>query len=314
MLSLKLPQNLIAGTFLLLGLIANQTVVQAQTFVLQGEKGDSRFSEQDANLLQALLTKLKANGNSLEITADIVSLKPATANTKVTLDLSSSATLRAGNNTIDFSEDVLTVTAKTFSITAETKTEIITPSFLAKSANNNVALELDAINRDIRLQAANAGDIALFRLKHEFVPESTAPPTPAIHPSATFRNLNVHVQSGAGTTNAPINGRGNLIVGYNRRTGSPTALRQGSHNLIVGDDHDYQNFAGLVSGSGNTLIGGYATVAGGSGNSAGGTNATVAGGSGNSADKNGSSVCSSLNVKILQPSSTPLYYCCGQTF
>src|SRR5262245_33900613 len=30
-----------------------------------------------------------------------------------------------------------------------------------------------------------------------------------------FENSNVHIRSGSGSTNGPVNGRGNLIIGYN---------------------------------------------------------------------------------------------------
>ena len=308
-MKLTLPKELIAGLFFLIGFIGSQEVVRAQTFVLQGENGkdgDSRFSEADANLLRALLTKLKSDGNNLEITASQIILKENQNTT--------SATIGLGAQTTTLTTENFNLVSKEASLLAETKTDITTPAFSVKSSNNNVSLELDAASREIRIQAANGADIASFTLKHQFIPEVAVPATPATHPSATFRNLNLHVQSGAGSTNATINGRGNLIVGYNGRVERPTALRQGSHNLIVGDDHDYRSFAGLVSGKRNTLIGGYATVAGGSGNSAGGTHATVAGGRDNVAGKEDSSICSSVGVEILINSSTPLRYCCGQTF
>jgi hypothetical protein len=45
-----------------------------------------------------------------------------------------------------------------------------------------------------------------------------------------FAGVNVHVQSGSGTTAGIINGKGNLVVGYNEDSGLGT--KDGSHNLV----------------------------------------------------------------------------------
>ena len=57
-----------------------------------------------------------------------------------------------------------------------------------------------------------------------------------------YTNVNLHIRSGAGATNGPINGRGNLIVGYDEENGDP---RTGSHNLVIGRYHSYSSFGGL---------------------------------------------------------------------
>src|SRR5262249_8316007 len=59
-----------------------------------------------------------------------------------------------------------------------------------------------------------------------------------------FTGFNVHVQNGTGATDGTVNGRGNLIVGYNeavyRAPTSPipyvcdSPSRTGSHNLVLG--------------------------------------------------------------------------------
>lgn len=94
-----------------------------------------------------------------------------------------------------------------------------------------------------------------------------------------FSGFNVHVRSGSGATDGPVNGRGNLIVGYN--AGSPE--RTGSHNLVVGDLHSYTSFGGLVAGRANTISGASATVSGGFNNVASGIGASVSGGQHNRA-------------------------------
>lgn len=78
-----------------------------------------------------------------------------------------------------------------------------------------------------------------------------------------FEGCNVHVRNGVGTTNS-INGRGNLIVGYDReRTIRLPSDKTGSHNLIVGDDHNYSSYGGLVSGLINNISAEWASVSGG---------------------------------------------------
>jgi hypothetical protein len=93
--------------------------------------------------------------------------------------------------------------------------------------------------------------------------------------------INLQIVSGAGATDAPVNGKGNLIVGYNANTGGHA--RTGSHNLIVGDEHDYGLYGGLVSGLQNTIAAPWTTVIGGDGNTASGFGATVTGGVDNTA-------------------------------
>ena len=43
---------------------------------------------------------------------------------------------------------------------------------------------------------------------------------------------NLQIVSGAGSTDAPPNGLGNLIIGYNEATAGQT--RTGSHNVVIG--------------------------------------------------------------------------------
>ncbi len=149
-----LGRNLVAGSFLLLGFSANTQVVSADVFILQGEKGDAgakgdigdnKFTDNDATLLKALLTKLQANGDNLDITANTVTFKSATAQ-KVTLDLGNNATLKSGNATLDFAGDTITVKSTTFSITAN--------RFEAKG-NSGTALVLDDTAKTMTFEKAN---------------------------------------------------------------------------------------------------------------------------------------------------------------
>lgn len=92
--------------------------------------------------------------------------------------------------------------------------------------------------------------------------------------------IDLQVVSGAGATDARVNGRGNLIVGYNEGSGQ---ARTGSHNLIVGPEHEYTSFGGLVAGSHNQILGQHASVTGGAENVASGTRSSISGGQDNRA-------------------------------
>lgn len=87
---------------------------------------------------------------------------------------------------------------------------------------------------------------------------------------------NLQVTSGSGATDGAVNGKGNLIVGYNEATGGQT--RTGSHNIVVGKEHEFTSFGGLVAGLSNTISGEYSSVTGGELNVASGLLASVSGG------------------------------------
>jgi hypothetical protein len=100
--------------------------------------------------------------------------------------------------------------------------------------------------------------------------------------------VNVQIVSGSGATDAPVNGRGNLIVGYNENvSGQP---RSGSHNLVVGPENGWTSFGGVVAGRNNRVSGPHATVSGGSGNEASADGSSVSGGSANRASGTSASV------------------------
>lgn len=94
-----------------------------------------------------------------------------------------------------------------------------------------------------------------------------------------FNGVNVQITNGSGTTDGAVNGRGNLIVGYNETRGPDGAVaRSGSHNVIVGSKHSYSSYGGVATGSYHTIAAPYASVNGGYGNEATGSYATVSGG------------------------------------
>jgi len=112
----------------------------------------------------------------------------------------------------------------------------------------------------------------------------------------TFSGVNVSIVNGSGTTSGPVNGLGNLIVGYNetRDIGGPDD-RSGSHNIIVGSTHNYSSYGGFVAGHFNNITGPYASVSGGYGNTAGGSFASVSGGLSNDAAAMYASVAGGYN-------------------
>ena len=106
-------------------------------------------------------------------------------------------------------------------------------------------------------------------------------------PTVRFSGVNVQVVDGSGDTDGPVNGRGNLIVGYNANASD---TRTGSHNLIVGDAHSYSSYGGLVAGFNNTVSGIWSSVTAGRNNTASGEFSSVAGGVFSSATGEWSSV------------------------
>lgn len=62
-----------------------------------------------------------------------------------------------------------------------------------------------------------------------------------LKPIAVFEGANVMVTSGSGATAGPVNGLGNLIVGYDEVISSGTSDKSGSHNLVAGPGHNYSS-------------------------------------------------------------------------
>ena len=108
-------------------------------------------------------------------------------------------------------------------------------------------------------------------------------------PTIRFHGANVQIVNGSGTTDGPVDGLGNLIVGYNELRGVGDN-RTGSHNLIVGSEHNVLSYGGLVAGERNEVSGVFATVSGGRSNTASGGRSSVSGGYGNAANATASSV------------------------
>jgi hypothetical protein len=103
-------------------------------------------------------------------------------------------------------------------------------------------------------------------------------------PHVIFSGANIHIRSGAGSTDAQANGVGNVIVGYNEPSWNWTyGHRSGSHNVVIGRGNNYTNYGCLVSGQEHEVTGAYAAAIGGYGNQVGGSYSAAAGGSSNNA-------------------------------
>ena len=103
--------------------------------------------------------------------------------------------------------------------------------------------------------------------------------------------MNLQIVNGTGTTTGEVNGKGNLIVGYNENTGNTYGdFKTGSHVLVVGPSNSYSSFGGIVVGRGNTISGGYASVSAGQSNRATAFGASVSGGQINWAGANWAAV------------------------
>lgn len=106
-------------------------------------------------------------------------------------------------------------------------------------------------------------------------------------PTVQFSGVNVQVVSGTGSTAGPVNGEGNLVVGYDESEGKP---QTGSHNLVVGPGHSFTSFGGFIAGYGNAVTGPFGSVSGGAANSATEQYAAVSGGIDNTASVEAASI------------------------
>ncbi len=109
-----------------------------------------------------------------------------------------------------------------------------------------------------------------------------------------FNGINVYITNNTGSTEGPVNGLGNLIVGYNETRGYGDD-RSGSHNLVVGRHHNYSSYGGRVGGYKNEVSAPYASVNGGQYNVASGNRASIGGGHFNTSSGFGASVSGGAN-------------------
>jgi len=124
-------------------------------------------------------------------------------------------------------------------------------------------------------------------------------------PTTQVTGANLQVVSGSGKTDGPVNGAGNLIVGYDEPepcaeeescTSCPgkschehEELRTGSNNLVVGIGDSYSSYGAILGGRYNTASGADSLVVG-DFNTASGESASVSGGEKNTANTQSASV------------------------
>jgi hypothetical protein len=106
-----------------------------------------------------------------------------------------------------------------------------------------------------------------------------------------FSGMNLQVESGAGSTTGPLNGLGNLIIGYDELARAQT----GSHNLILGRGQSFTSYGGILAGTNNTISAPGASVTGGDHNTSSGSDTSVSGGFTNTASGIDASVAGGQN-------------------
>lgn len=89
--------------------------------------------------------------------------------------------------------------------------------------------------------------------------------------------VNLHVRSGSGSTTGAVNGRGNLIIGYNEPSATDS-VRTGSHNLVMGRLNSYASYGGIVGGIGNRITASFASAISGESNTASASGSVIVGG------------------------------------
>jgi hypothetical protein len=107
-------------------------------------------------------------------------------------------------------------------------------------------------------------------------------------PTIVFSDVNVQVLSGSGSTSGPVNGAGNLVIGYDE---NPAKHAQtGSNDLILGEEQTFTSFGSILAGRASTSSGPFASVTGGLGNVASGEDSWAGGGQHNLASGFDSSI------------------------
>ncbi len=94
-------------------------------------------------------------------------------------------------------------------------------------------------------------------------------------PTVQFFGVNVQVVNGE-TKTTTTNGLGNLVIGYDENAGKHA--QTGSHDLILGTEQTFTSYAGIATGTTNTIAGPFSTVTGGGFNQALGIESSVSGG------------------------------------
>jgi hypothetical protein len=158
------------------------------------------------------------------------------------------------------------------------------------------ALDTTVVSQTVRIYYLETRVAALQRTLAPFSTTGDA----ASGYDVTLTKANLHIVNGLGATNGnpsdpesidetQVNGRGNLILGYNEDPFG-TRLRTGSHTLVIGLGHEYTSFGGMVVGYTNSISMPYSVISAGASNVADALFASVSGGTGNWATGQSASV------------------------
>ncbi len=77
-------------------------------------------------------------------------------------------------------------------------------------------------------------------------------------PTVQFASVNVQILSGSGATSGAVNGKGNLVIGYDESPGTQT----GSNNLVLGTHQSFTSYGAVLGGQNNQVTGAWSAAFG----------------------------------------------------
>ena len=107
---------------------------------------------------------------------------------------------------------------------------------------------------------------------------SVVPTGVGAKPTIRVTGANLQIVSGSGSTTGAVNGKGNLVIGYDESPGT----HAGSHNVMLGTNQAFSSYGAILGGSHNAATAPFSAVLG-FDNTASGSRATVTGGYQNTA-------------------------------
>ncbi len=293
----SVPYALKAATADAVGEMSGTDIQEAlDTLIARIEALETENAAQKAEL-EAHQAELTANAAAIETNASTITTNATNITTNATNITTNATNITANTTNIETNTTAIagnaaeianneTAVAANATAIAENEAAITTNTGdIAANAAQTVANET-AIDTNTTNLATAVGDIDDLENKTASMSVSGN--------EVYFTGVNVNVRSGSGSTNGSINGRGNLIVGYNEARGG-TSVKTGSHNLVVGRHHNYSSYGGLVVGYKNSVGGPAAAVSGGYENTAAASHASVSGGSYNNALTDASTVSGGFN-------------------
>jgi hypothetical protein len=187
---------------------------------------------------------------------------------------------------VSFTKSLLTVAT---TATACLSMVVVSPALAATGFQVCVPGKQDAVLRTPRAGACKSGFTKAALLPEadtaaisEILPYIKYVPSGVDgKPTIIFSGVNVEINSGAGKTNAAVNGEGNLVIGYDEDSGAERGhpgAQSGSNNLVLGEEQEFTSYAGIVGGRINSARAPFASVLDGGENIASGIESVVLGG------------------------------------